>query len=74
MHVANRLLHLRKTAGITQDQIAAALDVDRSTVSRWESCEIPIADKHKVALAALFGVTPAHLMGWEPVDSRRAAA
>lgn len=65
MHAQNRLLHLRKSAGLTQDQLAEKLGVDRSTVSRWESCEAPIADRHKLALSVLLGVSPAALMGWD---------
>ena len=59
---------------MTQAQLAQALGVDRSTVSRWETHEIPIADQHKLALAALLDVSPAQLMGWVPASTATAGA
>lgn len=64
MHPPNRLLDLRQAAGMSQRDVAIAVGVDRTTVARWEARTAPVADKHKLALAALFGVTPAHLMCW----------
>ncbi len=65
MHPANRLHDLRQAAGLTQRQVAESIGVDRTTVGRMEARQIPIVDKHKAALAALFGVSRAHLMAWD---------
>jgi transcriptional regulator with XRE-family HTH domain len=62
--VPNRLAELRSAADMTQGQLAHALGVDRSFVSRWESRESDIPDRHKPALAAALKTTPAALMGW----------
>lgn len=64
LHPPNRLLELRYAADLTQGQVAVRLGVSRTTYGRWESRQTPIADRYKLELAALFGVTPAHLMGW----------
>lgn len=70
MHLANRLLDLRRAAQMTQRQVAESVGVNRTTVCRWEAGAVPIPDRHKVALAALFGVSAAHLMCWDaPQDA-----
>lgn len=65
MHHANRLLELRTAAGMTQDQVAAAVGRKRSTVSRWESGDIPLAIKHAEKIAPLLNTSPAALFGWD---------
>lgn len=50
---------------MTQGQLAEALVVDRTAVSRWESFTHAIPDEQKIAAAAVFGVTVADLMCWE---------
>lgn len=68
--VPNRLKALRTAAAMTQNDLATQLDVDRSMVSCWESLKYAIPDELKPKIAALFGVSPAHLMEWD----REAAA
>ena len=42
----NIIIELRKRAGLTQLNLAEHLNVDRSTVDKWESGEVmPTADK-----------------------------
>lgn len=42
----NIIIELRKRAGLTQLNLAEHLNVDRSTVAKWESGEVmPTADK-----------------------------
>lgn len=65
---ANRLAELRIAAGLNQTALAFERGVTANTVYRWETARVPIPDKHKLALAARFGVTPGYLMGWEPVE------
>jgi transcriptional regulator with XRE-family HTH domain len=61
----NRLVHLRRAAGLTQKQVAALLELDASTVSRYETGQTGMPDEVKVTLAVRFGVSVAHLMGWD---------
>ena len=42
----NIIIELRKRAGLTQLNLSEHLNVDRSTVAKWESGEVmPTADK-----------------------------
>jgi DNA-binding transcriptional regulator YiaG len=61
----NRLAELKKVQGLSYTQVAAALGVTEITVRRWENRSSGIPDRHKVELAALFGVSVPWLMHWE---------
>ena len=37
MNVADRIQNLRKTKGISQEELADKIGVSRQTVSKWES-------------------------------------
>lgn len=37
MNLADRIQHLRKVKGISQEQLADSLGVSRQAVSKWES-------------------------------------
>ena len=53
----NCLIELRKKACVTQEQLAAQLSIDRSTVAKWETGESrPRADKFP-ELARILGCT-----------------
>ena len=68
---ANRLQELRESRGLRPYNVAHLLGestgdtVDPSTIWRWETGRSPIRDDYKFALAELFDVTVAHLMGWD---------
>jgi transcriptional regulator with XRE-family HTH domain len=61
----NRLQELREAAGVKRHELAVELDVDPSTVYRWEIGRTSIPSDLIPRLAARFGVEPAHLMGWD---------
>ncbi|MGN0387131.1 MAG: helix-turn-helix domain-containing protein [Lachnospiraceae bacterium] len=67
MNVADRIQNLRKTKGISQEQLADAIGVSRQAVSKWES-EQTMPDLDKVILMSeYFGVTTDYLLkGIEP--------
>ena len=69
---ANRLGELRRAHGLKLVQVAAHIDKDQTTVWRYETGRTPIPDGVKRQLADLFGVTRAHLMGWD--ESKRCAS
>lgn len=59
----NRIREIRTQRGLRLAQIAAPLDVDQSTVYRWEEgANIP--DSQKFALAVVLETDVPYLMGW----------
>jgi transcriptional regulator with XRE-family HTH domain len=63
MGTANRIRELREGKGIRQVHMAAAFNVDQSTVHRWEQIGPPaqvIPD-----LAKYLEADPSYMMGWE---------
>ncbi len=57
MHFAEKLLHLRKREGLSQEELAAELGVSRQAVSRWEmGSAIPDAP-NLLHISKRFGVT-----------------
>ena len=65
MEFCEKLQELRKQKGLTQEELAAALYVSRTAVSKWESGRgYPNIDSLK-AIAALFSVTVDDLLSGE---------
>lgn len=57
---------MRKRAGMTQADLAAAMGVNLSTIGNWER-EITIPDVEQIwNCAVALGCTPNDLLGWEP--------
>ena len=62
MNFSEKLISLRRKAGLSQEQLAAQLDVTRQSVSKWESgSAVPELGK-LIALSDLFGVTIDYLV------------
>lgn len=60
--LGNKITALRKKANITQDELAAELEVTRQAVSQWEQdLSTPKADKLK-ALCEYFNVRPDYFL------------
>lgn len=55
--MAQRLVDRRKAAGLSQEALAAQLDVSRQAVSKWERSESSPDTDNLIALAALYGVS-----------------
>lgn len=68
MNMANRIQYLRKSKGISQEELADKVGVSRQAVSKWES-EQSTPDVEKIILLSdLFDVTTDYLLkGTEPV-------
>ena len=67
MDFCQKLQHLRKQKGITQEELARALYVSRTAVSKWESGRgYPSIDSLK-AIAAYFCITVDELLSGEQV-------
>ena len=60
---SKNLKHLRTTRKISQQQLADKLEIDRSTISRWESDDIDPTVSNVIAIANLLGVPVADLVG-----------
>ena len=63
--IGEKIALCRKKAGMSQEALAAELNISRQAVSRWETGEAtPDTDK-VVQLSRLFGVTTDYLLGRE---------
>ena len=61
MNLGQRLLELRKTKGLSQEEVAFKLNVTRQTVSKWETDQsTPDFDK-VIPLCELYNITPDEL-------------
>lgn len=68
MNIADILLNLRKSKGISQEELADKIGVSRQAVSKWESGQsIPELDKI-ILLSDYYGVTTDYILkGTEPI-------
>ena len=58
MTLGEKLQMLRRSRGLSQEQLAAELDVSRQALSKWECGASPPALDKLRALCTYFGVTP----------------
>lgn len=69
MDLSEKILTLRKSRNLTQEQLAENLDVSRQTISKWESGQsLPEPDKI-VALSEIFNVSTDLLLKPSEIDS-----
>ena len=62
MNLPDKLIYFRKQKGLTQSNLAEALNVSRQAVSRWEvGTAVPSTDNLKV-LSNLYGVSVDYLL------------
>lgn len=62
MIFADKLIHLRKKAGWSQEELAEQMNVTRQSVSKWEGAQsVPDLEK-MVRLSELFGVSTDYLL------------
>lgn len=69
--LAVNLQEYRKQAGLTQQDVATALNISKATISRYESASRVPDDKQLSKIAKLFGCSKKCLLGWETKDSAR---
>lgn len=68
MNMADRIQSLRKTQGISQEELADRVGVSRQAVSKWESEQSTPDPEKIIALSDYFQVTTDYLLkGIEPV-------
>ena len=63
--LGKRISELRKSSGMTQEELGKKLGVVKSTISLWESDSSEPNHAATIALAKLFGVTTDYLLGAE---------
>ena len=68
----NRLKELRKEKKLTQKELAEETDIPYRTLQRWENGESQIKPEKAKKLANFFGVSIAHLLGYEDNDFEKA--
>lgn len=71
MNMADRMQYLRKSKGISQEELADKVGVSRQAVSKWES-EQSTPDLEKVIIMSdFFGVTTDYILkGIEPITDK----
>lgn len=57
MNFNEKLISLRKSKGLSQEELGAELKVSRQTVSKWESCQSYPDFQRLVLLSDYFGLT-----------------
>ena len=69
--MARKIKELRKSRGMTLEDVAVIVGVGKSTVRKWETGMIANMRRDKIAaLAKALDTTPAYLMGWEEVQKK----
>jgi len=63
MKFSDRLKELRHKRGLTQEQLAGALDIPTTTIRRWESVGDPPKRERLEKIADYFGVNIEYLLG-----------
>lgn len=62
MILADKIIELRKKAGMSQDELAEKMDVSRQSVSKWEGAQ-SVPDLNKILkLSEIFGVSTDYLL------------
>lgn len=61
--IGERLLDLRKEAGLTQDDLAAILSINKHSISSYERNINEPPDEIKIQIAEYFGVSVDYLLG-----------
>lgn len=61
--IGERLLDLRKDAGLTQDELASILRTNKHSISAYEREKNEPSDSMKIAIADYFNVSVDYLLG-----------
>ena len=69
MNMADRIQYLRKTKGLSQEELANKVGVSRQAVSKWESGQSTPDIEKIIIMSELFEVTTDYILkGVEPVN------
>ena len=67
MNFNEKLINLRKSKGLSQEELGNELKVSRQTISKWESCQSYPDFQRLVLLSDYFGLTLDELGVWNTV-------
>ena len=67
--IGERLLELRKDAGLTQDDLALILNINKHSISSYERDKSEPPDAIKMAIARYFNVSVDYLLGLTDVPA-----
>lgn len=73
MTFGERLTSLRKSKGLSQEQLAQELDLTRQTISKWELDQSTPDLEYIVKLSDFYGVSTDHLIKGEPAEQKYGA-
>lgn len=73
IEIANRLLQLRKEHKLSQEDLAAKLNISRQAVSKWERAEASPDTDNLIELSKLYSITLDELLTGEKTDSPESA-
>ena len=62
MALGEKLKMLRASRGLSQEQLAAELDVSRQAISKWETGAADPSTANLLALAKLYGISAEELL------------
>ena len=62
MNMANRIQYLRKTNGMSQEELADRMGISRQAVSKWETGASDPSTSNLLTLAKLFNTTAEELL------------
>lgn len=66
MTIGDRIKELRLSNGLTQEELGNAIGAIKQTINKYESGTITNIPTEKIeAMAKVFGVSEAYIMGWE---------
>ena len=72
MNMANRIQYLRKTKGLSQEELADKVGVSRQAVSKWESEQSTPDIEKIISMSELFEVTTDYILkGIDPVKIKK---
>ena len=75
MTIGDRLTELRKSRGLSQEELAAQMALTRQTISKWELGQSSPDVEYVIALCDYFGVTTDYLLkGTEPEPQQERAS
>lgn len=70
IEIANRLIELRKRAGLSQEELADRLGISRQAVSKWERAESGPDVDNAIMLSRLYNISLDELFGNKPEYER----